>query len=119
MIKPVVQKNPAIIPVPDNKIIREHFGLSSIATGDYSLAHMTAPPGWSEQFQTPEFDEITFVIKGRKQIEADGEIVILSDGQSVCIKKGTRVKYSIPFTEPVDYISVCIPAFSLERVNRE
>jgi ethanolamine utilization protein EutQ len=114
-----IQKDPVIIPVEDNKIIREHFGFASLKAGDYSLAHMTAPAGWSEPFQTPEFDEITFVIKGRKKIEVDGDIVILHDGESVCIKKGTRVRYSNPFQEPVDYISVCIPAFTLERVKRE
>jgi ethanolamine utilization protein EutQ len=114
-----VQKKPVIIPVDDNKIIREHFGFASIKTGDYSIAHMTAPPGWGEPFQTPDFDEITFVIKGRKKIETEGEIIVISDGESICIKKGTRVRYSNPFTEPVDYISICIPAFTLERVNRE
>jgi mannose-6-phosphate isomerase-like protein (cupin superfamily) len=114
-----IQKKPFIVPTNDGKLIEEHFGKASIFTGDYSLAHMKAPAGWSEPFQTPEFDEITYVISGRKKIEAEGKEIILEKNQSICIKKGTRVRYSNPFDEPVEYVSFCIPAFSIERVNRE
>ena len=80
---------------------------------------MVAPPGWSEPFQTPEFDEITFIISGKKQFELDGEAIILSANESICVHRGTRVKYSNPFDEPVKYLSICVPAFDIERVNRE
>ena len=48
-----IQSNPSVIPANDGKLIKEHFGFASIKTGDYSVAHMIAPPGWSEPFQTP------------------------------------------------------------------
>ena len=80
---------------------------------------MIAPPGWSEPFQTPEFDEITYIISGSKQFEIDDEIIILEKNKSIFMPKGTRVRYSNPFSEPVEYISVCIPAFSIEGVHRE
>ena len=81
---------------------------------------MIAPPGWSEPFQTPEFDEYTFIIKGKKQFIIDGETVVLSEGgQSIKIQKNTRVQYSNPFTEPCEYLAICTPAFSMELVNRE
>lgn len=115
----IVQRNPFQVPTTDGKIIREHFGIPSTQTSEFSLAHMIAPPHWSEPFQTPEFDEVTFVIKGKKQIEIDDEKIILNSGESILIKKGTRVRYSNPFDEEVEYISICIPAFSIDKVNRE
>lgn len=114
-----IQARPFIVPASDGKLIEEHFGLASINTGDYSIAHMAAPPGWSEPFQTPEFDEITYIISGKKQFELDGEAIVLSKNQSICVFKDTRVRYSNPFDEPVEYISVCVPAFSINKVNRE
>lgn len=115
----IVQRNPFQVPTTDGKIIREHFGIPSTQISEFSLAHMIAPPHWSEPFQTPEFDEVTFVIKGKKQIEIDDEKIILNSGESILIKKGTRVRYSNPFDEEVEYISICIPAFSIDKVNRE
>jgi len=119
MNKYFIQTNPFIVPTTNGKLIEEHFGKASINTGDYSFAHMIAPPGWSEPFQTPEFDEITFVYSGKKLIEVDDEEIILEKNQSICIMKGTKVKYSNPFDMPCEYVSVCIPAFTLERVKRE
>ncbi|MEW6701992.1 MAG: cupin domain-containing protein [Bacteroidota bacterium] len=114
-----VQANPFIVPTNDGKIIEEHFGKASIYTGNYSFAHMIAPAHWSEPFQIPEFDEITYIINGKKKFEVNNEKIILEKNQSICIKKGSRVRYSNPFNEPCEYISVCIPAFSAERVKRE
>jgi len=119
MNKYEVQTNPFIVPTTDGKLIEEHFGFAGIKTGDYSFAHMIAPTKWSEPFQTPEFDEITFIISGKKKFEVDGKEIILEKNQSICIKKETRVRYSNPFDEPCEYVSVCIPAFTNERVNRE
>lgn len=115
----IIQRNPFQVPTMDGKIIKEHFGIPSTQTSEFSLAHMIAPPGWSEPYQTPEFDEVTFIIKGKKQIEIGNEKIILNSGESILIKKGTRVRYSNPFDEEVEYISICIPAFSIEKVNRE
>lgn len=80
---------------------------------------MVAPAGWSEPFQTPEFDEYTYIIKGQKKFVIEGEEVVLNAGQSIKIIKNTRVQYSNPFASPCEYLSVCIPAFSPDTVNRE
>ena len=114
-----IQDSPFIVPTTDGKIIKEHFGLASDGNSKISIAHMVAPPGWSEPFQTPVFDEYTFVIKGRKQFNIEGEIVVLEAGQSIKINKNTRIQYSNPFTEPCEYLAICIPAFSIDSVNRE
>ncbi|RYZ47743.1 MAG: cupin domain-containing protein [Chitinophagaceae bacterium] len=115
----VVQKKPFVVPTTDGKLIEEHFGLASSGESALSIAHMLAPPGWSEPHQTPAFDEYTLVSRGKKLVEVEGEQVILEGGQSILVKSGTRVRYSNPFDEECAYWSVCLPAFSLSAVNRE
>jgi len=119
-IKKYIKQNaPFIVPTTDGKRIEEHFGLASTGDTKVSIAHMVAPAGWSEPFQTPEFDEFTYIIKGKKQFIIENEIVILNAGESIKIEKNTRIQYSNPFTEACEYIAICLPAFSIESVNRE
>ena len=118
MSKYKIQKSPFIVPTTDGKLIEEIWG-NSTGNAGISIAHMVAPPNWSEPFQTPEFDEFTYIIKGKKQFEIDGEIVVLETGQSIMIEKGARVRYSNPFENPCDYLAICMPAFSMDLVNRE
>ncbi|MCZ8158208.1 MAG: cupin [Leptospira sp.] len=113
------QTNPIAIPVPGGKTIDEHFGIPSTGEPSMSVAHMIAPPGWGEPFQTPSFDEYTLMVRGEKQIEIDGKIIILKAGESLKVEKGTRVRYSNPFSVDAEYWSICHPAFSIDQVNRE
>jgi len=119
MKKYFIQKSPFIVPTMDGKLIEEHFGLASDANAAISIAHMVAPPGWSEPFQTPEFDEYTYIIKGKKQFIIEGEKVILKAGQSMKIERDTRVQYSNPFDVECEYLAICLPAFSPDAVYRE
>jgi mannose-6-phosphate isomerase-like protein (cupin superfamily) len=119
MKKYSIQKSPFVVPTTDGKLIEEHFGLATDRNSQLSIAHMVAPPGWSEPFQTSTFDEYTYIIKGKKQFIIDSETVILETGQSIKIEKNTRVQYSNPFVEPCEYIAICLPAFSIDAVNRE
>lgn len=113
------QSNPFVVPTTDGKLIEEHVGLATTKDSGISIAHMVAPPGWSEPFQNPGFDEYTLVSRGKKLFEVEGEKVTVSAGQSILIKKGSRVRYSNPFDEECEYWSVCLPAFSMDTVNRE
>ena len=113
------QASPFVIPTTDGKLIEEHFGVATTGDKNISIAHMIAPPGWSEPFQSPEFDEYTYIISGKKQFVIDGEIVVLEAGQSIKIEKNTRVQYSNPFDEPCEYIAICNPAFDFNKVHRE
>jgi len=117
--KYTIQNSPFVVPTHDGKIIKEHFGNATDGNSELSIAHMVAPAGWSEPFQTPEFDEYTFIIKGKKQFIIDGETIVLEAGQSIKVEKNTRLQYSNPFTEPCEYLAICLPAFSIEAVNRE
>ena len=119
MKKYTIQTSPFIVPTTDGKLIAEHHGIASTSNAEISIAHMTAPPGWSEPFQTPEFDEYTFIIRGKKQFIIDGEQIVLEAGQSIKIEKTTRVQYSNPFDEPCEYIAICKPAFDFNKVHRE
>lgn len=113
------QNAPLKIPAEGGKTILEHFGQLTTHGEKISIANMIAPPGWSEPFQNPEFDEYTLVSSGRKQIEIDGETVVVGEGESILVSKGSRVRYSNPFDEPCVYWSVCVPAFSVSSVHRE
>lgn len=117
--KYTVQKSPFVVPTTDGKLIEEHFGNATHRNSQLSLAHMIAPPNWSEPFQTPEFEEYTYIISGKKQFNINGELIVLEAGQSIKIEKNTRVQYSNPFSEPCEYIAICLPAFSIETVHRE
>ena len=119
MKKYFIQQAPFIIPTTDGKLIEEHHGRAATDNREISIAHMVAPPRWSEPFQIPAFDEYTYIIRGKKQFVIDDDIVILEAGQSIKIEKNTRVQYSNPFDLPCEYIAVCLPAFSLQSVNRE
>ena len=118
MKKYIVQKSPFVVPTTDGKLIEEHFGTAS-QDSKISIAHMVAPPKWSEPFQTPEFDEYTYIIKGKKQFNIDGEVLVLEAGQSIKIEKNTRVQYSNPFEIACEYIAICTPAFDFTKVHRE
>jgi ethanolamine utilization protein EutQ len=117
--KYTIQKTPFVVPTTDGKLIEEHFGNATDQNSKLSIAHMIAPPKWSEPFQMPEFDEYTYIIKGKKQFIIEDEIVVLEVGQSIKIEKNTRVQYSNPFDEECEYLAICLPAFSMDMVNRE
>lgn len=117
--KYIIQNSPFKVPTNDGKLIEEHFGNLTDNNSKISIAHMVAPPGWSEPFQTPNFEEFTLIIKGKKQFIIDDETIILEAGQSIKIEKNIRVQYSNPFKEACEYIAICLPAFSIDKVNRE
>ena len=114
-----IQKTPFVVPTNDGKLIQEHFGNATDGNSHVSIAHMIAPPGWSEPFQTPEFDEYTFIIKGKKRFTIEGDIVDVEAGQSIKIEKHTRVQYSNPFNTACEYLAICLPAFSIDLAHRE
>ena len=113
-----LQQHPFVVPTDDGKLIEEHVGGASTGDDHLSIAHMVAPPGWSEPEQTPEFDEYTLMVSGRKLVTVDGEDVELAAGESILVRRGATVRYANPYDEPAEYWSVCTPAFTPVRVNR-
>ncbi len=115
----IKEDDPFIVPTDDMKLIEEHFGNASNKYENCSIARMEVPPRWKEPYQQPDFDEFSLMVKGTKLIEVDGEKIELTAGQSILIRKGTRVRYSNPYDYPAVYWSICLPPFSLDTVNRE
>lgn len=119
MSKPfTIQKNPLRIPVPGNKLIEEFLGLATTGHKEVSVAHMIAPPGWSEPVQKPEFDEITIMLRGKMHIRIDGEVHILQAGEVLHCRRDIAIQYSNPFEEENEYWAVCLPAFSVDSARR-
>ncbi|KAB8318914.1 cupin domain-containing protein [Tolypothrix campylonemoides VB511288] len=118
---------PQLIPQPNRieaagnkpKLIDEYIGRVSTQTAAVSIAHMRSPGGWIEPGQRPDFDEFTVVLKGMLRVEYEGGQMDVHAGQAVIARAGESVRYSTPSQEGAEYISVCLPAFSLETVNRD
>ena len=53
---------------------------------------MVAPPSWSEPHQNPEFNEYILMVRGRKQIEIEGENVTLKVSESLLVCKSAGVR---------------------------
>jgi mannose-6-phosphate isomerase-like protein (cupin superfamily) len=84
----IKEDNPFIVPTLDLKLIEEHFGNASNKYDKCSIARMEVPPRWKEPAQTPEFDEFTLMVKGKKLIIVDGEEIELEAGESILVKRG-------------------------------
>jgi len=101
------------------KLIDEYVGRVNTKTTSVSVAHMHSPQGWLEPGQTPEFEELTIVLKGTIVVKhKDGEIEVKA-GQAVIAHPGEWIQYSTPDPEGAEYIAVCLPAFSMESVHRD
>ena len=80
---------------------------------------MASPSGWSEPGQTPQFDEFSLVLEGELTVETSEGTIAARAGQAVEVPAGEWVRYSTPHPDGARYVSVCLPAFSPERVRRD
>ncbi len=101
------------------KTIEEFIGRVNSNTDALSIARMKSPAGWSEPAQTPDFDEYTVVLRGVLHVKLKDREFDVAAGQAILVSKGEWVQYSTPSPSGAEYVAVCVPAFSLERVNRE
>jgi mannose-6-phosphate isomerase-like protein (cupin superfamily) len=101
------------------KLIDEYIGRVNSATESLSVAHMRSPGGWAEPGQSPEFDEFTVVLRGTLRVEHREGSLDVKAGQAVIAHSGEWVRYSTPTEEGAEYIAVCLPAFSMDTVNRD
>lgn len=118
---PVIKNFPSVIEAAGNqpKIIEEYFGRVNSSTDEVSIAKMKSPQGWVEPGQRPAFNEYTLVLKGTLCVKTENETFEIKTGSAILTKKGEWIQYSTPYQDGAEYIAVCIPAFSLETVNRE
>lgn len=111
-------ERPTRVPVPGGKVIDEYVGRVNSGTDAVSVAHMVAPPGWSEPFQQPDFDEITVVLRGVVRVEHPDGAVDVAAGQAIVTRAGERVRYSTLDAE-TEYVAVCLPAFAPDLAHRD
>ena len=112
--------SPSIIESAGNKpkVIEEYVGRVNSDTNSISIAKMSSPPGWKEPGQKPQFDEYTIVLNGILKVESRTETLFIKEGEAVIVNSGEWVQYSTP-NEGAEYIAICLPAFSLDTVNRD
>ncbi len=116
---PIHLRAPTRIPVPGGKLVDEYVGRASSATTTASVARMRSPGGWTEPAQTPQFDEVTLVLRGSVRVEYDGGAIDVRAGEAVLTRAGERVRYSTPDPDGAEYVAVCVPAFAAELAHRD
>ena len=118
---PQLIASPRLIPGAGTppKRIEEFVGMVSTAHRQVSLARMISPEGWTEPGQTPEFEELTLVLRGMLRVEHRDGFLEVRAGQAVVVNPGEWVRYSTPEPGGAEYIAVCLPAFSPGTVHRD
>ena len=99
--------------------IAEYFGKVNTEQDDVSIAYLKCPGNWIEPGQSPEFDEYTVVLKGTLRVAGKDMHYDINSGEAILTKKGEWIQYSTPTDEGAEYIAVCIPAFTMDKANRE
>jgi ethanolamine utilization protein EutQ (cupin superfamily) len=114
-------KSPSVIQAAGNKpkIIEEFIGRVNSGSKEVSVARMKSPEGWVEPGQSPEFDEYTIVLKGILRVQTRDKTLDIKPGEAVITRKGEWIQYSTPAPGGAEYIAVCVPAFSLDKVHRD
>jgi len=109
-----------VVPTTAGKLIEEHFGGASIGGAEVSIAHMITPPRWSASHQNPAVDEYTLMVRADPSRWRRMAKWWYSAPENPCWS--AREAKSVtpnPFDAPVEYLSVCRPAFSPRTVNHE
>ena len=118
---PVLISKPTVIAAAGtkSKLIEEFIGRVNSQTEALSIARMKSPSGWLEPGQRPEFDEYTVVLNGVLRVATEQETIDVQAGQAIIVKAGEWVQYSTPHSDGAEYVAICLPAFSMETVNRD
>jgi mannose-6-phosphate isomerase-like protein (cupin superfamily) len=118
---PRLIEQPTVIASAGNKPkqIHEFAGRVNSGHSAVSVARMVSPGGWQGPGQTPAFEEITVVLRGRLHVEHAGGTIDVGAGQAIVTAPGEWVRYSTPDPDGAEYIAVCLPAFSPDTVHRD
>jgi mannose-6-phosphate isomerase-like protein (cupin superfamily) len=118
---PRLIESPTIIEAAGNKPkrIEEYVGRVNTAQAHVSVARMVSPEGWQEPGQCPEFEEITLVLRGMLRVEHRTGVIEVRAGQAVHVGIAEWVRYGSPEPGGAEYVAICLPAFSPDRVHRD
>ena len=101
------------------KRIEEYAGRVNTGHAGVSVARMVSPEGWLEPGQTPDFEEITVVLKGMLRVEHAAGALEVRASQAVVAHPGEWIRYSSPDAGGAEYVAICLPAFSPDTVHRD
>uniref|UniRef100_A0A061QZU6 Cupin domain-containing protein n=1 Tax=Tetraselmis sp. GSL018 TaxID=582737 RepID=A0A061QZU6_9CHLO len=99
--------------------VEEFIGCGSDGTAEVSVARVTSKGKWARDWQISDFDELVYVLRGRIQIEHSGGTDEVCAGQLARVTKGERVRWVFPDAEGAEYIPICLPSFSPDKVACE
>jgi mannose-6-phosphate isomerase-like protein (cupin superfamily) len=118
---PRLVEAPTVVPAAGTrpKRIEEYAGRASTGHQALSVARMVSPGGWVEPGQTPEFEEITVVLRGVLRVEHRSGVLEVRQGQAVVTSPGEWVRYSTPHDDGAEYVAICVPGFSPDTVHRD
>ena len=118
---PKLIASPTIIPCVGNmnKVADEFVGLVNTGEAGLSITRVPSPAGWAGLGQYADYHEYRLVLAGVLHVEHSGGAFDVQPGQGVDTKPGEWVRYSTPEPSGADYVTVCIPAFSLSGVHRD
>ena len=118
---PTLIESPTVVAAAGTlpKRIEEYVGCVNTGDTGFSVARMVSPAGWQEPGQTPEFREVTVVLRGALQVEHRGGVLVVAAGQAVLAEPGEWVRYGTPGPEGAEYVAVCLPAFDPATVHRD
>lgn len=118
---PTLISAPTVVAAAGNKPkrIEEYAGRVNSGHSNVSVARMVSPQGWVEPGQRPTFEEVTVVLRGMLRVEHEGGEIDVHAGQAIVAKPGEWVRYSSPDADGAEYVAICLPAFSMDSVNRD
>ena len=99
--------------------VDEYVGRANSGTYNVSVTRVISPKGWQEPKQTPRFQEIAFVLRGCLRVEHEYGVFEVKAGQAIIEDPEEWVRHSSPYDDGVDYLAICIPAFSPENAQRD
>ena len=87
---PKLIEKPTIVQAAGSKPkrIEEYAGRASSGHGNVIVARMISPGGWIEPAQTPEFEEISVVLRGTLRVESNEGRLDVRAGQAVVASPG-------------------------------
>jgi mannose-6-phosphate isomerase-like protein (cupin superfamily) len=97
----------------------EYVGLENTGDAKLSITLMHSPPHWEGIGRTAHFHEFKVVLKGMVRVTSPEGYIDVEAGQAVHMEPGEWVRVSTPSADGAEYVTVCMPAFSLAALKRD
>ena len=98
---------------PHGETVREVIGRAAGGASDYSLAHITLPPGAASlKHYHPVVEESYFILKGQGRMVVDDETQHLNAGDAVAITPDAVHQIFNDSDEDLSFLAVCVPPWT-------